>query len=220
MKQPTPGQTASEFWDELYGERDAVWSGRANPLLVRGAQDLTPGRALELGSGEGGDVIWLAQQGWQVLGVDVSATAIARAAGHVAEAGVADRVEWAQHDLATDFPEGEFDLVSAQFLHSPLEQEGERARILRRAAQAVAPGGVLLIGSHAAAAKPDGDEDDHAHDDYEFPTTAQMLEQLALPDSWQVELDEEVTSRFSWTDGREGLRTDSVLRIRRPRQDA
>ncbi|MGS2807219.1 class I SAM-dependent methyltransferase [Nocardia sp. MW-W600-9] len=174
---PTPEQ----FWEDFYRERDQIWTGNANKTLVSEVTELTPGTALDLGCGEGGDAIWLARQGWQVTAVDVSATAMERGARHAADAGV--RITWERHDLQTSFPTGTFDLVSAQFLHSPVERPDERPTILRRAAAAVAPGGVLVIGSHAhwptwVSTPPH---------DVSFPTIEQMLAQLDLGPEWQVE---------------------------------
>jgi hypothetical protein len=54
---------SQEFWDVRYSG-EPVWSGSPNPLLVRYAADLTPGAALDVGSGEGADVLWLASRGW------------------------------------------------------------------------------------------------------------------------------------------------------------
>ena len=65
---------AEQFWERLYGNRRA-WGGRPNPLLVETAEPLSPGAALDLGCGAGGDTGWLAQRGWQVTAVDISRTA-------------------------------------------------------------------------------------------------------------------------------------------------
>ncbi|MEV6277397.1 class I SAM-dependent methyltransferase [Nocardia sp. NPDC051832] len=214
MTDSTAPQSAQDFWEAFYQERDQIWTGNPNPLLVREAADLTPGTALDLGSGEGGDAIWLAQRGWTVTAADISATALGRAAGHAEAAGVGDRITWTKHDLTQSFPEGAFDLVSAQFLHSPVEADGERNDILRRAAaEAVAPGGVLLIGSHAGWAS--NQQHDH-HPDVHFPTLDEMLDAIAeVPGEWQVETKDEVAREWTAPDGTTGVRTDTVLRIRR-----
>ncbi|MER6871341.1 FAD-dependent oxidoreductase, partial [Amycolatopsis sp. NPDC000673] len=52
-------------WEERYRSRDEMWSGRPNDQLVTEASGLEPGHALDAGCGEGGDAIWLAQQGWR-----------------------------------------------------------------------------------------------------------------------------------------------------------
>ena len=53
--------------------------------------------------------------------VDVSVTALDRASTHAATAGVEARIDFQQHDLAHTFPAGAFDLISAQYLQSPVE---------------------------------------------------------------------------------------------------
>jgi SAM-dependent methyltransferase len=134
-----------ESYEELYRSADALWSGRPNSQLVAEAADLPPGTALDVGSGEGADAIWLAERGWDVLGVDFATTALARAAAHAAAAGVTDRTRWLQADVTTWIPEEGFDLVSAQFLHLPPDP---RRAVFARLAAAVNPGGTLLIVGH------------------------------------------------------------------------
>ena len=77
-------------WEERYSG-DKVWSGRVNVQLAAEAPSLAPGRALDIGCGEGGDAIWLASQGWEVTAVDFADAALARTTTHAAEAGVGDR---------------------------------------------------------------------------------------------------------------------------------
>jgi 2-polyprenyl-3-methyl-5-hydroxy-6-metoxy-1,4-benzoquinol methylase len=134
-------------WEERYSGDGSVWSGNPNAQLVAEVAGLTPGTALDVGCGEGGDVIWLAAQGWRVTGADFSANGLARAARHAAEAGVADRTDWWQVDARTlDAGGRSFDLVTTHFLHPP---DGGMVDVTRRLAEAVAPGGRLLVVGHA-----------------------------------------------------------------------
>lgn len=206
---------AEQFWEEFYRERDQVWTGRPNPLLVDEAGPLPAGTALDLGCGEGGDAIWLAERGWRVTAVDVSATALARLAARAAERGVAELIERERHDLAHSFPTGEFDLVSAQFFHSPVAPAGERDRVLRRAAGAVAPGGVLLVAGHASW--PSWLDDDE-RPDIHFPGTGEVVAAMELDrDAWRVEREEVLVHDLPGPDGRPGTRRDNILRVRRLR---
>src|SRR5258705_2397341 len=67
-------------WDARYSERDGtMWSGRPNGRLVAEADGLTPGRALDVGCGEGADAIWLARRGWTVTAIDISHVAVSPA---------------------------------------------------------------------------------------------------------------------------------------------
>lgn len=134
-------------WDERYAGGEKVWSGNPNPQLVAVASDLTPGTALDVGCGEGGDVIWLAQQGWRTTGADFSAAGLARAAAHAADAGVTALVDWWQVDARIFSADGRaFDLVTTHYLHPP---DGGMVEVTARLATAVAPGGHLLVVGHS-----------------------------------------------------------------------
>ncbi len=132
----------------MYRSSARVWSGDPNPQLVAEIAEVTPGRALDVGCGEGADAIWLAQRGWEVVAVDISSVALERAARHADGSGpaVAARIEWRQADLMTSPPETEaFDLVSAQFMQLPPEP---RRRLFTALARSVRPGGALLVVGH------------------------------------------------------------------------
>jgi SAM-dependent methyltransferase len=198
--------TGQELWDDRYRESDRIWSGNPNTVLVREVEDLPPGRALDLGCGEGADAIWLARRGWQVTAVDISGVALERAARNAGE--VADRIDWQRHDLGTSFPAGRFDLVSAQFLHSPADMP--REKILRTAADAVAPGGVLLIVGHAGFPP----WEDNPHPDVHLPTPQEVLDDLDLPDEeWEVQVCGEHERIQNDPDGRPTTRTDNALKV-------
>ncbi|MEV2244484.1 class I SAM-dependent methyltransferase [Streptomyces sp. NPDC049970] len=204
-------RTDAEMWDDRYRESDRIWSGNPNTVLVREVEGLTPGRALDLGCGEGADAVRLARWGWRVTATDISRVALDRAAVHAADAGVADLIHWQWHDLGASFPEGEYDLVSAQFLHSMGDLP--RERILREAAAAVAPGGVLLIVGHAGFPSWE-----HDHADMELPTTDEVLASLELPEGeWEVLLSEEHERVQNDPDGNPTTRTDNALKVRRVR---
>ncbi len=143
-----------QSYDELYRSTPEVWSGRPNRQLVVEATGLAPGTALDAGSGEGGDALWLAARGWRVTAVDFSRVALERGAARAAERQLTDRIEWRHEDLeAWTPPEGAFDLVTAHYLHATWT---DRAGMFRRLAAALAPGGTLLVVGHSL-----GDEHDH-----------------------------------------------------------
>lgn len=148
---PEPDYFERPGWEERYAGEGTVWSGKPNPQLVAEVSAFAPGTALDVGCGEGGDVVWLAQQGWTVTGADFAANGLARTLQNAASAGVADQVDIWQVDART-FEAGDraFDLVTCHFLH-PSAQEGEQgmAGVTARLSTAVAPGGHLLVVGHA-----------------------------------------------------------------------
>ncbi|MET9260995.1 FAD-dependent oxidoreductase [Amycolatopsis sp. NPDC004079] len=137
-----------QSWEERYRSRDEMWSGRPNDQLVTEASGLEPGHALDAGCGEGGDAIWLAQQGWRVTAVDFSTTAIERGRAQAAKLGVGERITWVAADVGEWVPESKFDLVTTHFLHIP---SAARTVAFARLADAVAPGGTLLVVGHDPA---------------------------------------------------------------------
>ena len=204
-----PMTEAERFWEERYRSTERVWSGTANPVLVDVVTPLPPGRALDLGCGEGGDVVWLALRGWHVTGVDISTTALRRTVERATAAGVADRVTVHRHELGITFPEGEFDLVSAQFLQSPVELR--RDAVQRAAARAVVPGGLLLVVEHGSVpswAPPE-------HRDHVFPTPEETLAALDLDDGWRVEHLGAPERVVTGPDGQHATIRDNVVVVRR-----
>ena len=207
MDQP-PGD-AYAVWEEHYSATPQVWSGRVNARLAEIAPTLDGSRALDLGCGEGADAIWLAEHGWTVVAVDVSTTALTRAREAATSRGVADRIDFVECDLTRELPEGPFDLVSAQFLHSTVAMD--RSAVLRRAAAAVAPGGTLLIVDHAAA--PPWASRLHHH---EFPTAESVLDGLALDGAqWQRIRVERVERSARGPGGEAATLVDNVIVVRR-----
>ncbi|QGG40529.1 class I SAM-dependent methyltransferase [Aeromicrobium yanjiei] len=146
-----------DYWDERYASEERIWSGQPNPQLVDRVTGMAPGRALDVGAGEGADAIWLARQGWTVTALDVSQVALDKAARHAVDAGVADRITWQRVDLSSWLGDpGAYDLVSAQFMYLP---QPALTTLYRQLGAAVAPGGTLLLVGHHPIDERPGDHD-------------------------------------------------------------
>lgn len=200
-----------EHWEEHYAARDRIWSGRVNVQFAEVVSDLPPGHALDLGCGEGADAVWLAERGWDVVAVDVSDTALARAREAARERGVADRIEFVAVDLSERFPAGEFDLISSQFLHSRLPLD--RQAILTRSLSALRPGGLLVIVDHGSA-PPWPSKLDHHH--HEFPSAEEVVAGLALSeDEFERVRVDSVERQSVGPDGDQRPWMDNVIVVRR-----
>ena len=206
------------FWEDLYLSRAqgaAIWSGEVNAQLATEVAELTPGRALDIGCGEGGDAVHLARLGWQVTAIDVSPTALARTGAAASAAGVGSRVTTEQHDLASSFPAGRFDLVLAMFFQSPLELA--REDVLNRAAESLDPGGHLVVVEHGSAPTwsehpPQGSDHHHLH----FATPAELVALIDLDPIRFTPVTVESRSRsVTGPDGQPGTLLDTVVVVRR-----
>ncbi len=192
-----------EFWDERYaGEQ--VWSGNPNPHLVTYGSELRPGTALDFGSGEGADAVWLAQQGWQVTAVDISTVALEGVAARASELDLT--LTCRQADAFTWSAESTYDLVSAQFMHLP---RLAFVRLHRELAASVAPGGTLLIVGHHP------DDTGHAPEGTTFEDIRFTAEEVAStldPAEWDTI--DALRPEREWIDrdGRPAAAVDAVLR--------
>ena len=135
-------------WDARYRSSQLVWSAEPNRFVAEIIGPLPAGRALDLGTGEGRNAIWLAEHGWQVTGVDFSQVGLdkARRLSAARSAEVATRLGWVHADLLAYSPSAAaFDLVLAAYLQLPAPA---RRQVLRAGALALRPGGRLVVVGH------------------------------------------------------------------------
>ncbi len=209
MTVPRQHDDPTTFWESHYAKMTKPSGGRPSAILVRFAKGRTPGRALELGCARGDDAIWLAKQGWIVTGVDVAESALVAARRAAQKADVAKRTAFERHDLAVSIPDGKFDLATAMFLHSP--GKFDRVSALRRAANTVAPGGLLLIGAHGSRAPWSWSDPDTA-----YPTAEDEMAALDLsPLEWRNLFVGPVERVANGPDGQTATVIDTVIAVER-----
>jgi SAM-dependent methyltransferase len=188
-----------------------MWSGKVNPVLADVAATLTPGRALDVGCGEGADAIHLAEAGWDTLGVEASSVALWRAHRETmtrASGTKPVKVNWQVADIseAWSWRKGEYDLVSLQFIHT---DSGARAQIWSEAVSSVAPGGTLLIVGHDVS---DAERGIRRPPREMCFSVDELLG--AVPSDW-ASVSAEVRERSQLIDGSETTVSDVVLVARR-----
>ncbi|BBY28994.1 class I SAM-dependent methyltransferase [Mycolicibacterium sediminis] len=208
MTNSSPTTDHGADWDKRYSSEEQLFSGQPNGALVTEVATLRPGRALDVGCGEGGDAVWLAHRGWSVTALDVSRVALDRAARRAGE--MASRIDFVHAGLLdADLDPGSFDLVTVHYPALPATPGREAERLL---AAAVVRGGTLLVVHHAdvdaEAAKAHGFDPA----DYVMPGDVMSV----LDDDWLVEVDER-RPRDVPTGGGSGHSHDLVLRARRVR---
>jgi SAM-dependent methyltransferase len=135
----------STAWDERYAEREYVWSAEPNRFVEEHLAALAPGRAIDLGAGEGRNTVWLAGRGWRVTAVDFSEVGLAKCRRLAGDHRVAHLVETVRADITRYEPEEPVDLVLIVYLQVPAP---EQVAILGRAAAWLRPGGTLFVVAH------------------------------------------------------------------------
>jgi len=176
-------------WDHRYGG-DQMWSGNPNGTLVNEIDGRIPGRALDVGAGEGGDAVWLAEQGWTVTASDISSRALERVAAEAQRRGLRIECRHADANALGAFEGGAFDLVSAQYASIPRTPDG---RALGNLLDAVGPGGTLLVVSHdlePLRAPTDTLEDSRPFDPDAYVRLDDFASVLAESPEWEIEVHE------------------------------
>lgn len=186
-------------WDERYAATDLVWSATPNMFVVEeitrlqtAKPDGARGRAVDLAGGEGRNAVWLAEQGWDVELVEFSAVAREKARQVATKRGVTLTTTLA--DVTAEIAVEPADLVLVCYLQleKPLLE-----RALRRAAQLVKPGGMLLVVAHERDNLENGyggpQNPDH------LPTVKDVVD--AVSGELTIERAEQVTRRVDTEEG-------------------
>lgn len=176
-------------WEARYSG-DRQWSGNPNGTLVAEATGLEPGTALDVGAGEGGDAIWLAEHGWRVTATDISAGALGRVAAGAAQRDLEVAVHQADANARDPFGGAQFDLVTAAYASLPRTPDG---RGVANLLDAVAPGGMLLVINHDLADMLEAGSQHgrpQAFDPEAFVQTDDLAAAMSARGGWEIELHE------------------------------
>ncbi len=132
-----------ERWEARFAAPGYLFGTKPNVFLETQVHRLAPGsKVLAVSDGEGRNGVWLAERGHDVLAVDFSSTALAKARALARERQVALRTE--QADLGEwNWPVEAFDAVVAIFIQ--WAGPALRPRIFAAIKAALKPGGVLLL---------------------------------------------------------------------------
>jgi cyclopropane fatty-acyl-phospholipid synthase-like methyltransferase len=132
-----------ERWEKRFSAADYVFGKAPNAFLKSQAHRLRAGQtALSVADGEGRNGVWLAEQGLDVLAIDQSSAALAKARALAQERGVKLRTELA--DITTwTWPTAAFDVIAAIFIQVLFP--AERPAFFENLKRALKPGGLLLM---------------------------------------------------------------------------
>jgi SAM-dependent methyltransferase len=131
-------------WTAVNSDRMYLQAGdrfvKPDAFLVETIRGLKPGKALDIGMGQGRNAIFLAQQNWDVTGLDLSELAVAEAKERARKLGV--RIDARVQDVYRfDFGEGKWDLICLMYFIIPASQPS----LYQRIATALKPGGRVIV---------------------------------------------------------------------------
>ena len=132
-----------ERWETRFRAPGYVFGEEPNAFLKSQAHRLHRGQsALSVADGEGRNGVWLAERGLDVLAIDFSETALAKAQALASQRGVRLRTELADI-FAWRWPQAAFDIVIAIF--TQVAFPAQRAEFFANLKRVLKPGGLLLM---------------------------------------------------------------------------
>ncbi len=134
-----PAETPAQYWDRAYSDPNLPFNTAPNSFLTEVIKGLKPGRALDIGMGQGRHSVYLAKLGWDVTGFDISERGMELARKSAAAAGVKITTVKASLDNF-DYGAAQWDLVVGTYVG---------VAWLESAVKGLKPGGFLVVEGYA-----------------------------------------------------------------------
>lgn len=202
-------ESIREDWDQRYATEEYVWRVEPNQFVKEHLTGLAPGRAVDLGAGEGRNAVWLASRGWRVTAVDISPVGLEKGRRLAAHNGV--EVDFVEGDATTWEPAEPVDLVLLSYLQIPTPQ---RLTALEHARTWLRPGGTLFVIAH------DRSNIEHGHGGPQAPDVCYTVDETVEALDGLDILAAEVAERVVTTEDGERVALDTLVRAVRPASDA
>ena len=136
----SPAEMLTVHFDNVFARHPEIFRNEPNAFLVRMARDWKPGKALDVGMGQGRNSVYLAQQGWDVTGYDISEEGIATARRNAEKAGVKINAIRSSHQTF-DFGKNQWDLIVMTYSLVNMQEEALHQKLR----ESLRPGGIVLV---------------------------------------------------------------------------
>ena len=135
------------MFNNIYKSTTPEFATQPNALLISTVEARKPGRALDIGMGQGRNSVFLAMKGWDVTGFDISDEGLAVARKNAQRAGVKlNAIHVAEEDF--DYGTDQWDLIVLVYGPFPVTS----AAYVERLRKAMKPGGIIVIESYSVDA--------------------------------------------------------------------
>jgi cyclopropane fatty-acyl-phospholipid synthase-like methyltransferase len=128
---------AQEVWNELFAKREGK-EHQFNKFLAETVKGKAPGKALDVGMGQGRNSLFLAALGWDVTGFDLSDEGVRQAKAEAAKRGLKINASVADVDKF-DYGKERYDLIVGMYMHEYLTRNAPKV------IAALKPGGMLVV---------------------------------------------------------------------------
>lgn len=155
-------------WDKYYSEKEST-DFVPDEVMVEEISSWIPGKAVDLGAGEGADALWLAGRGWDVTAVDASKHALRTLLEEAKQRKVS--IHAICSDLLKFVTPHRFNLVYLAFVHF---SASDRPALLRKAKSLLKHRGKLV---YIGVINPD--EGNAGLPDELFPTQKQLIHEFS-----------------------------------------
>jgi cyclopropane fatty-acyl-phospholipid synthase-like methyltransferase len=126
-----------EVWNELFAKREGK-DHQFNKFLAETVKGRPPGKALDIGMGQGRNSMFLAALGWEVTGFDISEVGVKQAQAEAARRGLKIDANVGDVDKF-DYGKERYDLIVGMYMHEYLTRNA--AKVMA----ALKPGGLLVV---------------------------------------------------------------------------
>jgi 2-polyprenyl-3-methyl-5-hydroxy-6-metoxy-1,4-benzoquinol methylase len=125
------------LWDKVYAGKNPIFIQSPSVVVMNAIEGRRPGKALDIGMGQGRNAVYLAAQGWNVTGFDPSSEGVRVARSNAEKAGVKIRALVARDD-EFEYGSDVWDLIVITYVRNLTNEDGERFW------RSLKPGGIVV----------------------------------------------------------------------------
>jgi SAM-dependent methyltransferase len=176
-------RSAEEVWNDLYSKREGK-EHQFNKFLAEAVKGRKPGKALDIGMGQGRNSLFLAALGWEVTGFDISEVGVKQAQAEAQKRGLKVNAQVGDVDKF-NYGKAQYDLVVGMYMHEYLTRNAKKVM------DSLKPGGILVVeGIHRDVAKDNLQGEKYGHRSNELPKVfgglrVLLYEDTRAPTDWE-----------------------------------